>query len=83
MAAETVFGALSWGDAGNSFPSTVSICGKKKKDPSEMLLLSQKNQFNASAHRPLHCLTPEKTRLFHLGAAVHSLKIRGSVTKKR
>lgn len=76
-----VFEALSWGDAGNSFPSTVSIC--EKKDPSEMLLLSQKNQFNRSAHRPLHCLAPEKTRLFHLGAAVHSLKIKGSVTKKR
>lgn len=79
-----VFEALSWGDAGNSFPSTVSIC-EKKKDPSEMLLLSQKNQFkfNRSAHRPMHCLAPEKTRLFHLGAAVHSLKIKGSVTKKR
>lgn len=55
------------GNAGNSFPSAVSICEKKKKDPSEMLLLSQKNQFNVSAHRPLHCLAPEKTRLFHFG----------------
>ena len=65
------------------FPLLYQYVEKKKKDPSEMLLLSQKNQFNASAPRPLHCLTPEKTRLFHLGAAVHSLKIRGSVTKKR
>lgn len=80
---DSVWGSVMGGC--RKFFSLYCINMWKKKDPSEMLLLSQKNQFkfNRSAHRPMHCLAPEKTRLFHLGAAVHSLKIKGSVTKKR